>query len=288
MTADVLAVGAVDAADEAVSGPAPRARRRSWLRAVLPPALLLLVVLALWTAVSYLLLAPRRRFLLPPPQQVVTDGFGSAQTRGEILDALVSTASVAAVGLLIATILGVSVAIVMSQADWLERSVYPWAVVLQTIPILALVPLIGFWFKMGFSSRVIVCVLISLFPIITNTLFGLKSADRAYHELFTLNHASRWRILVSLQLPAALPATLTGLRISAGLSVIGAIVGDYFFRQGDSGLGRLIDGYTQTLDSPSLFAAVAVSSLLGLAVFAAFGAVSRVVVGPWHETGRPR
>lgn len=263
-------------------------RPRSWARVVLPPVILFVVVLAAWTAASYLLLAPRRRFLLPPPHQVLTDGFGSAQTRGEIFDALLSTASVAAVGLLIATVLGVGIAIVMSQADWIERSVYPWAVVLQTIPILALVPLIGFWFKMGFSSRVIVCVLISLFPIITNTLFGLKSADRAFHELFALNHASRWRVLLSLQLPAALPATLTGLRISAGLSVIGAIVGDYFFRQGDAGLGRLIDGYTQTLDSTALFAAVAVSSLLGIAVFALFGAVSHLVVGPWHESGRSR
>jgi NitT/TauT family transport system permease protein len=269
---------------------APSAQRspRAILRNLIPPFLLFLVVIGLWTAVSYLLLDPRRRFLLPPPQQVITDGFGNPVTLQEILAALASTAKVAATGLLVAIILGVAIAILMSQASWMERSIYPWAVVLQTIPILALVPLIGFWFKMGFSSRVIVCVLIALFPIITNTLFGLKSADRGHHELFTLNGAGRWRRLFSLQLPTALPATLTGLRISAGLAIIGAIVGDYFFRQGEAGLGRIIDGYTQSLDSPSLFAAVAVSSLLGLAVFGAFGVIAKAVVGPWHESGGER
>src|ERR1043166_9084417 len=127
--------------------------------------------------------------------------------------------------------------------------------VLQTISLLALVPLVGFWFQFGFSSRVLVCVLISLFPIITNTLFGLKSTAQAHHDLFTLQHATRIQRLLKLQLPGALPAILSGWRIAAGLSVVGAIVGDFFFRQGEPGIGRLIDDYRARLQSEQLFAA---------------------------------
>ena len=125
-------------------------------------------------------------------------------------------------------------AILMSQAKWVERSFYPYAVALQTVPILALTPLIGQFFDYNFRSRVIVCVIISLFPIIANTLFGLLSADQGHHDLFRLHGAGRWTRLWKLQFPGALPAIFTGLRISAGLSVIGAIVGDFFFRRGDA------------------------------------------------------
>ena len=100
------------------------------------------------------------------------------------------------------------------------------------------IPLIGVLFGFDFSSRVLVCVIIALFPIVANTLFGLLSVDRSQHELFTLQGASRSTRLWKLQFPAALPAIFVGLRISAGLSVIGAIVGDFFFRQGDPGHRR--------------------------------------------------
>jgi NitT/TauT family transport system permease protein len=174
----------------------------------------------------------------------------------------------------------------MIQARWVEWSIYPWAVVLQTIPILAIVPLIGFWFQFGFNSRVLVCVLIALFPIVTNTLFGLKSTDQAHHDLFTLQRATRWQRLVQLQLPGALPAIMSGWRIAAGLSVIGAIVGDFFFRQGEPGIGRLIDDYRARLQSEQLFASVVLSSLLGLVVFWGFGLLGQLLVGSWHESAR--
>ena len=236
---------------------------------------MLVVVVAIWYALSYLLLEPRRRFLLPPPHDVLQTGFFDADNLGDILSALWASTKVALTGLVIAIIVGTAFAVAMSQARWVERSFYPWAVVLQTIPILALVPLVGFWFEYGFASRVFVCVLIALFPIVTNTLFGLKSADRAHHDLFSLYGATRPQRLLMLQFPGALPAIFTGWRISAGLAVIGAIVGDFFFRQGEPGIGRLIDGYTARLQSEELFAAIICSSLLGLAVFWAFGLLSR-------------
>jgi NitT/TauT family transport system permease protein len=268
-----------------VSRPRGTRRRRAAAQVVAPRGVFVLGI-CVWLFISYVLLEPRRRFLMPPPQNVVLVGFFDARNLAEILGALWSTAQVAIVGLLVSITVGTIVAVAMIQARWIEWSLYPWAVVLQTIPILAIVPLIGFWFQFGFSSRVLVCVLISLFPIVTNTLFGLKSTDQAQHDLFTLQHANRLQRLLKLQLPGALPAILSGWRIAAGLSVVGAIVGDFFFRQGDPGIGRLIDDYRARLQSEQLFAAVAVSSLLGLVVFWGFGLLGNLLVGSWHESQR--
>ena len=253
---------------------------------MIAPMLVFALMIGIWLAISYVLLEPRRRFLMPPPQEVVRVGLLDPRNFSEILGALWSTTQVAIVGLAVAIAVGTLVPVAMIQARWIEWSIYPWAVVLQTIPILAIVPLIGFWFQFGFSSRVLVCVLISLFPIITNTLFGLKSSDQAHHDLFTLQRASRLQRLLKLQLPGALPAIVSGWRIAAGLSVVGAIVGDFFFRQGDPGIGRLIDDYRARLQSEQLFAAVALSSLLGLMVFWGFGLLGTLLVGSWHESHR--
>lgn len=265
----------------------PRRWRLAW-RDVIPPLITAGVVVGGWYAASYLLLDRQRRFLLPPLHAVVRDGFFDAEARSEIVTALLSTAKVAGLGLVLATLIGVGVAIAMSQAKWVERSIYPWAVVLQTIPILAIVPLIGFWWGFDFRSRVLVCVLISVFPMLTNTLFGLRSAAAGLHDLFSLRHASRYERLVKLELPAALPSIFTGLRISGGLAVIGSIVGDFFFRQGDPGIGRLIDNYRAELASEELFAAIIASSFLGVAVFVIVGAINDRTVGGWHESGRRR
>jgi NitT/TauT family transport system permease protein len=254
---------------------------------VVAPVLVWALIIGIWLVVSYVLLEPRRRFLMPPPWDVVRVGLFDARNASELFAALWATAQVALVGLAVAMLVGTLIAVAMVQAPWVEWALYPWAVVLQTIPILAIVPLIGFWFQFGFSSRVLVCVLIALFPIITNTLFGLKSIDRGLHELFSLHHATRWQRLVKLQVPGALPAMITGWRIAAGLSVVGAIVGDFFFRQGEPGIGRLIDDYRARLQSEQLFAAVLLSSLLGLLVFWAFGLLGRLLVGAWHDSESP-
>jgi NitT/TauT family transport system permease protein len=286
----VTAVDGSPAVDAAPADPPSHGSSRlaAAARTVLPPFVVFGAVLGVWYLVTYVFLAPRRRFLLPPPHQVVQEGFLDRATFDDILSALGSSAKVALVGLGIAAGLGMIFAILMSLARWVERSFYPWAVVLQTIPILAIVPLIGFWLGYGFWSRTVVCVLIALFPIITNTLFGLRSVDAGHHDLFTLRRVGRWRRLIRLELPSALPAMFTGLRISAGLSVVGAIVGDFFFRQGEPGIGRLIDDYTRSLESGPLFAAIIVSSLFGLAMFWLFGLAAHLIVGPWHESGQRR
>ncbi|KQQ09576.1 ABC transporter permease [Rathayibacter sp. Leaf296] len=261
----------------------PRRRRpgRS-LALALPPLAVFAAILVAWYLASSAL--GSRGFLLPAPHRIFTEGFFDPQASGDILTALGNTTLVALTGLSIAIVLGVAWAVAMSQAKWIERSLFPYAVILQCIPILALVPLIGFWFGFDFPARTIVCVLISLFPMVSNTLFGLQSVDRSQRELFALQRAGRWTLLTKLLLPASLPAIFAGMRISAGLAVVGAIVGDFFFRRGTPGLGALMNVYTSRLQSPQLFAAVLTAALLGIAIFLLFGWLTRAVVGRWYET----
>ncbi len=262
-----------------------KSRGRELAEQILPPILVGAGFLGLWYAVTYLILDPARRFLLRPPHQVVEVGFLDWGNFSEILLALWSSTRVAMIGLAISILIGFALAMVMSQAKVIERGIFPFMVVLQAIPILSIVPLISFWVGTGQSARILVCVIISLFPIIVNTLFGLQSADRGLHDLFTLHNAGRVTRLRKLMLPAAMPAIFAGLRISAGLSVIGAIVGDFFFGKGDVGIGQRIQRYANQLQGEELLAAVIMSSALGVAVFLIFGWIQNLAIGRWHDTG---
>ncbi|WP_439030098.1 ABC transporter permease [Gordonia terrae] len=259
-----------------------RRRSRSRVSGIGGPLVVLALVLGLWYLVSYAVLDPGRRFLMPPPHTVVTDGL-LGDAAHDMWEALGRTATVALTGLLIAAVIGIVWAVVMSQSRLMENALFPYAVVLQCVPILALVPLVGFWFGFGFSARVFVCVLISLFPIVSNTLFGLRSVDRQMRDLFALHHPSRLTVLRTLEFPAAMPAIFAGLRISAGLSVVGAIVGDFFFKQGNPGIGILIDNYRSRLQAEELFASIVLASLLGVTVFWLFGWLGNRVVGRWYQ-----
>ncbi|MGH8923720.1 MAG: ABC transporter permease [Acidimicrobiia bacterium] len=277
----------IDDVPTAVTREHPRNHIRRTASFVVPPLVFAGLFVAAWYAFSYLVLDDDNRFLVPPPHQVWQEGLGDTEARTQLLSGLWITTEEALVGLVIAMVLGMSFAISMSQARWVERSFYPWAVVLQTIPVLALVPLIGIWFGRGFSGRVIVCVLIALFPIITNTLFGLQSADEGLHDLLTLHSARRVTRFSKLELRAALPAIFTGFRISAGLSVIGAIVGEFFFvRGGQSGLGNLLDLYRGQLETSRLFTALFLSSMLGIVVFWSFTWVGNILTRSWHESSQ--
>ena len=257
---------------------------RSLTERTLPPIVLGSGFVGIWYLLSYGLLEPRRRFLLRPPHEVVQVGFLDWDNFSDILESLWSSTKVAMIGLAIAICIGLILAIMMSQAKIVERAIFPFMVTLQSIPILAIVPLIAFWFGTGQRSRVVVCVIISLFPIIVNTLFGLQSADRGLHDLLTLHHADRVTRMRKLMFPAALPAVFAGLRISAGLSVIGAIVGDFFFGKGDAGIGQLLRRYANQLAGEELLAAVIMSSALGVTVFLSFGWLQQRAIGRWHET----
>ncbi|MBT0768403.1 ABC transporter permease [Kineosporia sp. J2-2] len=248
------------------------------------PTIVLALVIGAWYLVAWWYDAGKQlAFVVPYPHLVAQTAFTDAQFRQSLLENLFQTVVVTATGLLIAVLIGMSWAVLMSQARWIERSLYPYAVILQTIPILAIVPLIGTIFGYEFTSRVIVTVMIALFPLVSNTLFGLASVDKAQRELFRLNGAGRLTTLVKLQLPAALPAIFVGLRTAAGLAVIGAIVGDQFFQRGTPGLGVLIQVSNSRLNGAGTFAAIITASLLGVFVFLLFGLLGRLVTGKWAD-----
>ena len=173
-TVDTAAATATDGSLSS-AGTAPLVRRgrgRKRLTDALLPTAVFLALLGIWYAITYLVLDPDKRFLMPAPHTIITDALLDGPTMQKIGDALGRTITVTFVGLAIAIVIGMVWAIAMSQSRTVERSLFPYAVALQCIPILALVPLIGFWFGYGFSARVIVCVMISLFPVVSNTLFG--------------------------------------------------------------------------------------------------------------------
>jgi NitT/TauT family transport system permease protein len=271
--------------DDVTSPPVRRSRIRTILWSVVPPLAFFGLFVAAIYVVSYVLLTPERQFLLPPPHEIIQNGLFDGANLREQLTALWDTAEVALIGLAIAFAIGTSLAILMSQAKWIERTLYPYAVIVQVTPILAVVPLIALWFGYDIQARVVVCVIISIFPIITNTLFGLLTVDSNLHDLFTLHNAGRWERLRKLQLPHAVPDIFVGLRVSAGLSVIGAIVGEFFFRQGTPGLGRLLDLYRARLQSDLLMSTLLFCCLLGIAVFITVGVIGNRLTRSWFEEG---
>ena len=225
-------------------------------------------------------------FLLPPPHRVIHESITNVQVRKQLVSATVLSVRVAFIGLVIAIGLGIFLAVVMSQAKWIEKSLFPYLVALQAVPILAFVPLLAVFFGFNFKARVIVCIIISLFPIVSNTLFGLLSAEQGQHDLFTLRKASRWTRLTKLQFPAALPAMFAGLKIAAGLSVIGAVVGDTFFRQGQPGIGILIDNFRSRLQNEAMYGAVLIAAFIGIMVFVFFTWLADKTIGHWYESTR--
>ncbi|WP_236795626.1 ABC transporter permease [Amycolatopsis sp. GM8] len=262
-------------------------KRASWWQ----PVVVFGIFVGLWYAVAaYYDQKVQLPYLVPYPHLVLMSIIHDTRPDGEptgfnaeLWASLGRTTLVSLVGLAVAIVLGVLWATVMAQAKGLEKALYPYAVVLQCVPILALVPLIGALFGYAFLSRVIVTVMIALFPMVSNTLFGLHSADRAQRELFELQGAGRLTRLLKLHLPAALPSIFVGLRTSAGLSVIGAIVGDQFFQRGNPGLGVLIQVTASRLMGPELYATIIIASLYGIAVFLVFGLIGRLAVGRWFD-----
>jgi NitT/TauT family transport system permease protein len=271
------------------TNPMPRPARGVNWGGIFGPILMFGVFIGLWYFMhgwGLRHLFDKPPFLIPAPHEVVKGIFSSSTIRSDMFRGLLWTTIAALIGLALSIVFGMALAIVMSQARWLERSLWPYLVALQAIPILAVVPIIALLMGYELKARVLVCVIISFFPIVSNTLFGLLSADVGQHDLFTLRGASRWTRLRKLQLPAAMPAVFTGFRIAAGLSVIGAVVGELFFRRGDKGIGILMDQYRSRNQYPQMYGALVLSVLLGIVVFTLFGWLAKVAVGRWHEATR--
>ena len=289
---DVVEAQAVAAAPDSAMAPPVEQRRRDRRTSVIDlvgPIAIFGMFVGGWYLMHYWALRAlwdKPPFLVPAPHRVIDESFLDTERLTEMLTATRFTAYISLIGLGIAIVTGMLLAFAMAQAQWLERSVWPYLVALQAIPVIALTPLIGSIWGTGPVGRVFVCVIISMFPIVANTLFGLLSADRGQHDLFTLRGASRWTRMSRLQFPGALPAIFAGFRIAAGLSVIGAIVGELFFRRGEKGIGILLADYRAQNQVPEAYGAMIMAAALGIALFALFGWLSHLVVGKWHETTR--
>jgi len=220
-------------------------------------------------------------YLLPRPAEVFT----ALYTEGaDLTRAILRTSLAASTGLLVSVIIGVAAAIGLSINDWLRRAFYPYAVFFQTVPIIAIAPLLVIWLGYGLKTIIAVSFIVSVFPIIANTLSGLLSTDPALRDLFRLHRAGTLTTLVKLRIPAALPQFLTGLRIASGLAVIGAIVGEFVADdyRGGGGIGTVGMVAIKELNTPKVFAAVFMAALLGLVFFALVNLLGRLTRRHWH------
>lgn len=249
----------------------------------LAPVILGLLFLLLWEALVRFAEIPP--YILPGPLLI---GETLARDGGELLGSLAMTLRVTLAALAAAVVLGVALALLFARSPLLEASLFPYAVILQVTPIVAIAPLIIIWVRDTFLALLICAWIVAFFPIVSNTTTGLKSADRNLVALFRLYGASGWQTLLFLQAPSALPYFLAGLRISGGLCLIGAVVAEFVAGTGgtETGLASRILESSYRLQIPRLFAALALLSLTGIAIFGVLSLISHLLLRHWHESAR--
>ena len=257
--------------------------RKKFLDTVVPPIGFFILIIVVWELISASL-SGSRKFLLPTPQSVFIHGFLARDAYSEILPSFVRTSLLALGGFAVAIVLGMLASAVMYRFRWLERAAFPYLVALQAVPILAIAPLMAVVFGYSFVAKGIVVVVIAFFPIAANFLLGLRSVDSGLDDLFRLHRVSWWTRFWKLAFPTALPQLLTGFRISAGLAVVGAIVGEEFFQAGVPGLGMRLLQYLQSVEYNRLYGALIMSSLLGIAFYSIFTWIGYRVLRNWHES----
>lgn len=245
---------------------------RDWLM----PLLVFCLFVAIWQMiVTFGRIHP---VLLPGPLAVAQSAW---KMRSELLSATWRTALAAAAGLAMSTVLGTLLAFVFAQSTVIRRALYPYAVLLQTIPIIAIAPILIVSLGRGFLSVTLVSCVISLFPIVTNTTTGLLQIDPNLQDLFRLNGATRVQTLIKLRVPSSLPYLLSGIRIACGSAIIGAIVGEFFVGPGQPGLGAMIQGKSAAFDLSELYATVFTSTALGTAAFASVTVAGELILRRW-------
>jgi NitT/TauT family transport system permease protein len=256
----------------------------NFLRDAGVPIVVFLIALAAWEAIVRIKGLPP--YILPAPSLILSK---LVEDRDLLFSSLLVTLGVTAKALVIATLTGVSLALLIAQSKWLERALLPFAVILQVTPIIAIAPLLLVYLEP--SRAVLVCAfLVAFFPILSNTTLGLASIDHGLQDLFDLYHASAWQRLVYLRLPAALPQFLAGLRIGGGLALVGAIVAELAAGAAGQGSGlafRIVEAGFR-LDIPRMFAALTLISLSGLAIYASLAWLSDALLRNWHDSARER
>ncbi len=248
---------------------------------IVAPAVMGILMLALWEGVVRAFAIPP--YILPGPLLVAET---LVADRATLMPSLLVTLRITLEALVAAVLVGGVLAILFSLSRWIEMSLFPYAIILQVTPIVAIAPLIIIWADNIELSLLICAWLVAFFPILSNTILGLRSVDANLLDLFRLYGAGRWRTLVDLRLPAALPYFLGGLRISGGLALIGAVVAEFVAGTGGSASGlawRILESGYQ-LQIPRMFAALALISLSGIAIYLVLNLVSYLLLRHWHES----
>jgi len=268
--------------ERAVLGLAPS----TWLR-ILAPLVLGVIFLGVWEVVVRLREIPP--YILPGPLAI---GRALAADWSSLAVSLWVTLQITFAALVVAAVLGLVLAVLFAQSRVIELSLYPYAVILQVTPIVAIAPLIIIWVDDIRIALLICAWIVAFFPVLSNTTLGLNSCDRNLEDLFRLYRANRWQVLWRLRLPTALPYFLAGLRISGGLALIGAIVAEFVAGTGGTSSGlayRILEAGYQ-LQIPRMFAALVLVSGTGIVIFLLLSLVSHLLLRRWHESavGRRR
>jgi NitT/TauT family transport system permease protein len=256
-----------------------RDRRRA-LR-IVAPLVVAIAFVAAWQAIVVAKGIPP--YLVPSPAMVAQTLYAD---RALLFGSLGITMQIALTALALATVVGVVTALVFVQSRWIEMSLFPYAILLQVTPIVAIAPLIIIWVQDTRVALILCATVVAIFPIISNTTLGLRSVDRGLLNLFRLSRATRWQTLWRLRVPSALPYFFGGLRIASGLALIGAVVAEFVAGTGGEGAGLayqiLLAGIQ--LNIPRLFAALVLIAVAGVTLFAGAVVLSRLVLGRWHES----
>jgi len=242
-------------------------------------------LLLIWRLLIWALAIPK--FMLPTPWAVAE---AATERSSSLLASVRITGEAAACGLFASVIVGVLIALIFAQWRWIRRMFYPYTILLQTVPIIAIAPLILMWLGPGIVSVMVIAFIMCLAPIIANTTQGLISVEHNLIDLFLMHNAKPAEILWKLRLPHAIPSFFTGVRIASGLSVIGAIIGELFAgstRVGEGGLGYAIQYASSQVETDYLFALVFAASALGFAFFFIIMFLEWYFLHNWHESARP-
>lgn len=245
------------------------------------PYLFGLVVLSAWEIAVRVEDVPP--YILPSPLLILSTLFNDF---GSLAPSLWVTVDITLEAFAVSAVAGLLLALLFSSSRWIERTLFPYAIILQVTPIVAIAPLIIIWVKDTHAALLICATLVAFFPVVANAAVGLRSTDLGLVSLFKLYGANRWQTVFLLKLPAALPYYLAGLRIAGGLALIGAVVAEFVAGTGGTGSGlayRILEA-SYRLRIPRLFAALVMISVTGIAIFAVLSWVSHFVLRRWHES----
>jgi NitT/TauT family transport system permease protein len=250
------------------------------LRSLLPVVAAAVTFLLAWRVIVVLGNYPS--FILPTPEQVGARLLRAAGD-GTLAPHVGATLTAVGLGLLVGALMALLIGYLLARSGLAERLLSPYLVAAQATPILALAPLIALWFGSGLASKVVICALIVFFPVAVATMVGIRSVDRGLLELGRSLRASRWQVFRYLELPAATPQILGGLRVGVTLAVVGAIVAEWA-APGERGLGTLVLLARGSLfDIPLMFAALVTIALIGVALYLVVVIIERRLVGAWRN-----